>query len=312
MGDLPVSRKRVVGIVALVVLFVSALAAVAVAALAERSTGDAVAVVHLSGQVQEGSVGPFGPAGITPALVRERLEAAEGNPRVRAVVVRLDTPGGTVAAAQEIAQLLEDFPHPVVVSMGDMAASAGYYVAADADRIVAQPGTLTGSIGVIWAFFDVEGLLDRLGVEIDTVVAGEHKDMLLPGRLTPERREIVQDMTDLIYDEFVATVAEGRGLPEAEVRRLATGQLYTGRQALEAGLVDTLGGLEEAVDEAEELAGIDDAAVVDLRPRLLDQLFGSGPGTRLRQLLRPPTRVDDLTRLRQLLESHSVPRLEAP
>jgi protease-4 len=127
--------------------------------------------------------------------------------------------------------------------MGDTTASGGYYIASLADRIIAQPGKLTGCIGVIWTTFDYAGLLDKVGIELDTVTAGKHKDMFLPGRMAPERREIVQDLVDDSYGQFIEAVVDGRGLSHTTVRALATGQVYTGAQALELRLVDELGGL---------------------------------------------------------------------
>lgn len=304
------SRKSLVGVVLILVVLTATVVLVLVPArpgpLAE---GDAVAVIHLAGPIQ-GNVGsPFGPVA-TPLALRERLETAKSDPRVRAVVLRVESPGGTVAASQEMADLIESFSLPIVVSMGDVAASGGYYLSARADRIVAQPGTLTGSIGVIMTVLDVQGLLDKIGVKYDSVTAGEHKDMLAPGRLTPERRAILQTMTDEAYSQFVTAVAEGRGLPEHEVRALATGQPYTGQQALDLGLVDALGGLDTAVDEAEELADIEDAEIVELRPSFLEQLFGgsTGLGDVLERLMGRATGTDELTLLRTLLDSVEAPR----
>jgi protease-4 len=191
----------------------------------------------------------------------------------------MNTGGGTVAASQEIARMVDDFDSdkPIVVSMGDTTASGGYYIASQADRIVAQPGTLTGSIGVIWTTFDYAGLLDKVGIELDTVTAGKHKDMFLPGRMTPERRLIVQNLVDDSYEQFVAAVVNGRGLTDAAVRSLATGQLYTGEDALRLRLVDELGGLEKAIKEAERLAGVTNAQIIEPTPSIWDAFFG-GPG----------------------------------
>lgn len=303
------SRKGLAGIILVLLVLAATVVLVLMPARPGRiAAGDAVAVVHLAGPIQD-SVAPFG-AVVTPVALRERLETAESDPRVRAVVLRLDTPGGTVAASQEMATLIADFPLPIVVSMGDVAASGGYYIAASADRIVAQPGTLTGSIGVILTVLDVQGLLDKIGVKYDAITAGEHKDMLLPGRLTPERRAILQVMADQLYGQFVTAVAEGRGLAEQEVRALATGQPYTGTQALDLGLVDALGGLETAIEQAEELAGIDEAELVELRPSFFELFFGGagGMGGSLQRLLSRDMNVDDLTLLRTLLDGLEAPR----
>ncbi|MDP9023173.1 MAG: signal peptide peptidase SppA [Actinomycetota bacterium] len=306
------SRKRIAGIV-LIVLVIAAVVAVAVVPTGggRGRTGDAVAVVHLAGPIQDSVGSPLGGAAITPMLVRERLEAAEHHAGVQAVVLRLDTPGGTAAASQEVAALIAEFPLPVVVSMGDVAASGGYYAAAGADRIVAKPATMTGSIGVIMTILDVQGLLDKLGVEVEAVTAGQHKDMLLPGRMTPERRAILQTMADQLYDQFVTAVADGRGLSQQQVRQLATGQPYTGQQALDLGLVDVLGGLDEAVNEAEDLAGIEDAHVIELRPSLFEQLFGGPQFGAVQKLLRRGVEGDEIGALRSLLDTVMAPRYGA-
>jgi protease-4 len=272
--------------------------------------GDAVALVRLSGPIQESASGSLlGGGTITPQVVRDRLQSAAQSPSIKAVVLRVDSPGGTVGASQEIAGMVEEFSKPVVVSMGDTAASGGYYISAKADAIVAQPGTLTGSIGVIWSSFDPTGLFKELGIELDAVTAGKHKDMFLPGRLTPPRRKIVQRMVNILYDQFVSAVAQGRELPEAKVRRLATGQLYTGRQALSSGLVDQLGDLDAAVRRAESLAGIEGADVVELSPDLFEQLFGvqAGGALQLPWAAADPTN-GKLLLLREFLTNYMVPR----
>jgi len=229
-----------------------------------------VAVIRLDGIIASSSEdGLLTTAGISPKLVRDYLGKAESDDGVKAVVLRINSPGGSAAASQEIAlevrRFKEETGKPVVISMGDVAASGGYYISAYADKIVANPGTLTGSIGVISHFIYIEGLLEKLGLELETIKTGRHKDMgIWP--LTGEQRQIMQDITDDLYEQFVAAVAEGRGLPVAEVRQLATGQLYTGGQALDLGLVDNLGGLDTAIDLAASLAGISIPEIEEYSP----------------------------------------------
>ena len=219
-----------------------------------------VAVIRLNGIIAgSGQQGLLMSGGISPKLVRGYLKKAESDSGVKAVVLRINSPGGSAAASQEIASDIHRFKNetgkPIVVSMGDIAASGGYYISAYADKIVANPSTLTGSIGVISQFIYVEGLLEKLGLELETVKSGRHKDMgIWP--LTDEQRKIMQDISDDLYEQFVTAVAQGRGLPTEEARGLATGQLYTGNQALGLGLVDKLGGLDTAIDLAASLAGI--------------------------------------------------------
>ncbi len=219
-----------------------------------------VAVIPLSGIIAGTSQqGLLTTGGISPAIMRDYLKKAETDGTVVAVVLRIDSPGGSAAASQEIAsevrRFKEDTGKPVVISMGDVAASGGYYISVYADKIMANPGTITGSIGVITQFIHIEGLLEKLGLELETIKAGKHKDMGIRP-LTEEERQIMQDIADDLYEQFVVAVADGRNLSVTEVRGLATGQPYTGRQALDLGLVDELGGLDEALELAASLAGI--------------------------------------------------------
>jgi protease-4 len=236
--------------------------------------GGRVAVLSLSGPIQSAEGGFIFGSAITPQDVRQKLSWAEGDSGIKAIVLRVDSPGGSVAASQEIVEELEAFDRPIVVSMGDVAASGGYFVSAKADRIVASPGTLTGSIGVIAQAANLEGLYEKLGIEMQTFTAGKHKDMF-SREMTPEEEAIVQGMVDQLYDQFVQVVAEGRGLSEDRVRSLATGQLYTGTQAKELGLVDELGGLQRAIDLAGELGGIEHPeAIYYPSPPLFGRLMG--------------------------------------
>jgi len=246
-----------------------------------------VAVIPLTGTIAGASQqGLLTTGGISPDLVRGYLKRAESDGGVKAVVLRIDSPGGSAAASQEIASAVrrfkEDTGKPVVVSMGDVAASGGYYISVYADKIVANPGTLTGSIGVISQFIYIEGLLEKLGLEMETIKAGEHKDMGIRP-LTDEERQIMQDITQDLYQQFVVAAADGRRLPVATVGALATGQPYTGAQALDLGLVDELGGLDRAVELAASLAGVTAPEVEEYGPSasflqsLLGGLFSSLP-----------------------------------
>ncbi len=242
--------------------------------------GDKIAVIPLSGSITSaGGSLLFGPT-ITPGSVREQLDRAEQDVTVKAVVLRIDSPGGSVAPCQEILREIEKFKQskPVVVTMGEMAASGGYYISAEADKIVALPGTLTGSIGVISQIPNVRGLYQKLGIEMQTFTGGKHKDMYAGLReLTPEEEQIMQQLVDDYYEQFIEAVAEGRGLSKDKVRNLATGQLYSGIEAKELGLVDELGGLDTAIDLAAELAGVTAPRVEYYQPpskSLLEALLG--------------------------------------
>jgi len=246
-----------------------------------------IAVIPLTGTItsQQGSLF-FGPT-ITPGLVREQLGRAEKDVVVKAIVLRIESPGGAVAPCQQILGEIERVKEtkPIVVSMENIAASGGYYISTKADKIVALPGTLTGSIGVISQIPNVEGLYEKLGIKMQTFKGGKYKDMYSGLReLTPEEAEIMQRMTDEYYEQFVEVVAEGRGLSNEEVRSLATGQLYTGTEAQRLGLVDELGGLDTAIDLAAELAGVEAPEVEYYQaPGLtLRSLFGLADAIQLR------------------------------
>jgi protease-4 len=210
-----------------------------------------------------------------PMLVRlrEELKKAAGDKHVRALVLRINTPGGTVTASdiiyRELTLFREETRIPVVAALMDVATSGGYYVALAADRIVAHPTTVTGSIGTIMVTANVEGLLGKLGVAANTIKSAEHKDMGSPFRsLTPEERAIFQSVIDELQRQFVAKVIERRRLPEAAARTLADGRIYTAPQALEKRLVDAIGYLPDAIEAARRASGESEARVIVYkRPR---------------------------------------------
>lgn len=247
---------------------------------ASISMGNKIAVVPLSGTITAESNSLLYLQTITPDSVRQQLARAERDTAVKAIVLRVESPGGVVAPCQEILEEIEKVKQskPIVVSMGSEAASGGYYISCKANRIVALPGTSTGSIGVISQIPNLEGLYDKLGIEMQTFKGGKYKDMYSGLReLTPEEKEIMQQLTDEYYEQFVEVVAEGRGLSIEAVRSLATGQIYSGTKAKELGLVDELGGLDTAIDLAAELAGIESFTVEYYKPQarsLLESLSG--------------------------------------
>lgn len=210
--------------------------------------GARVAIVELEGVIIDAD-----------QIVRQ-LREHQDNPAIRAVVLRINSPGGVVAPTQEIAaavQRLRRAKKPVVASLASVAASGGYYVAAATERIYANPGTLTGSIGVVMQMANVEGLLKKVGVDYVVVKSGQYKDVGNFARtMTPEERRILQALLDDVYGQFVGAVAEGRGLDRQAVLAFADGRIYTGQQARDLKMVDELGGLEEAIEGAGKLAGI--------------------------------------------------------
>ena len=195
------------------------------------------------------------------------------NPLVKAIVVRIDSPGGGVVPSQEIhdavKRIREKQSKLVIASMGTVAASGGYYIAAATDRIVANPGTLTGSIGVIMELANVEGLMKKIGVESVVVKSGAHKDLGSPFRaMNLEDRTILQNVMDDVHSQFIEAVASGRSLDVKTVRALADGRIFTGRQAKVAKLVDELGDLQDAIKLAADMAGLEgEPRVVEPRKR---------------------------------------------
>jgi len=204
------------------------------------------------------------------------------NTSVKAIVFRVESPGGGVAASQEIYEEVKktrDSGKPVVVSMGAMAASGGYYVACGGNRIVANPGTITGSIGVISQFMHFNQLLDKIGVTSTTIKSGKLKDAGSPMRAANEEdKKYFQEMIDDVYEQFITVVANERKLPMDVVRKLADGRVYTGKKAYEVGLIDTLGTYEDAIGIAAEMANITGTPATireKKKEKLSDILFGN-------------------------------------
>lgn len=231
-----------------------------------RKSGEAVGLVKIEGTISDSS-DIFGEGGSQEIV--DLLDDAAEDPSIKAVVLRVNTPGGSASASWEISEAVRRVKaagKPVVVSMGSQATSGGYYVSALADRIIATPSTMTGSIGVIMSLANLQGLFDKIGYQQEVIKSGPYKDIGSESReMLPEEREILQTMVDEIYDQFVQVVAEGRKMDAARVRELADGRIMTGEQALAAGLVDELGDLNRAVEVAAELAGIEgEPKVVEL------------------------------------------------
>jgi len=237
-----------------------------------------IAVIRLSGFITTVDSSLLAGSAITPNLVRDYLTQAQEDKAVEAIVFYIESPGGEIAPCQEILWEIERVGEEktIVVSMGGTATSGGYYISTKADKIVALPTTMTGSIGVISQIVNVEGLLNKLGIEIETFTGGRYKDMYRGFRdMTQEEEDIMQATVDEYYELFIEVVAEGRGLSKEDVRNLATGQSYTGTKAKELGLIDELGDLNTAINLTAEIAGIEDPVVEYYRK----------PGLTLRSLL---------------------------
>ena len=214
----------------------------------DKADGPKVGIVEVSGMIADAS----------PVL--EDLKKMRQDDAVRAIVLRIDSPGGAVAPSQEIFRAVRQTSETkkVVASMGAVAASGGYYAAAAADGIVASPGTITGSIGVIMGYANFSELLGRIGMTPVVIKSGDFKDLGSPVReMRPAEREVLQRLSDGIHRQFIRDVAEGREMDLQRVADLADGRVYTGEEAKALGLIDRLGNIEDAIDWAGELGGIE-------------------------------------------------------
>ncbi len=214
----------------------------------EMRKGEQVGVIEVNGMIVESK------------KIIGQLRDFRENDHIKAIVLRIDSPGGAVGPSQEIyAEVKRTVKKkPVVASMGAIAASGGYYVAASADGIVANPGTITGSIGVLMQLTDFRDLFEKIGIQSDVVKSGEYKDLGSPFRSISETEEgLLQQFVDAVHRQFVSDVAEGRNLDEETVGGLANGMIFTGEFALEAGLIDRMGNFNDAVEWAGRKGGID-------------------------------------------------------
>jgi protease IV len=262
----PMKRKRAVRTV-LALLGLLILAVIGVSVLTSLAldggllVGERVALIRIEGVI------------LDSRETIEELHRFTDNPSIKAVVLRIDSPGGGVVPSQEIHREVlkarKDGRLKVVASMGNLAASGGYYIAVATDKIVANPGTLTGSIGVIMELANVQGLLEKVGVQSVIIKSGRYKDLASPLRaMSEEDRALLQRLLDDVHDQFIQAVAAGRALNVEEVRPLADGRIFTGRQARTAKLVDELGDLQDAIKLAARLVGIEgEPRVVEPRKR---------------------------------------------
>lgn len=209
---------------------------------------DSVALIKIEGPI------------IDSADAIEEIKEYSGDSSIKAIVLRINSPGGAVAPSQEIHDEVKKAAEkkPVVVSMAAVAASGGYYISVPATKIISNPGTITGSIGVIMEVPNISGLLEKVGVKSEVIKSGKHKDLASVFRgIGKEEREIIQNVLDDVHEQFIEAVANARNMDINEVRKIADGRIFSGRQALEAGLVDEIGNIEDAILTAGELGGIE-------------------------------------------------------
>jgi len=231
---------------------------------------DVIAVIDLSGPIvdEETSSDPlsFSSNVISSRQVKSVLKDLKEDDKVKAIVIRLNSPGGGVVASDELYRSILSVKEkkPVVFSFGDVAASGGYYIAAAGNKIVANPATITGSIGVIAQFPELTGLYEKVGVKMTTFKSGEFKDIGSTDRpVTESETQIMQSIITDSYDQFISAIVNGRNMDEANVRQLADGRIYSGIQAKQNGLIDELGTVETAIEIAKELSKVEDPSVIE-------------------------------------------------
>lgn len=250
--------------------------------------GEKVALVRIAGVILDSTD------------VIEELKKYSKDNSIKAIVIRVDSPGGGVAPSQEIYKEILKIKEKkkIVVSMGSVAASGGYYISSPADKIVANAGTLTGSIGVIMEIPNVAGLMEKIGVKTQVIKSGKHKDIASVFKsLSPEEKLILQTVLDDVHDQFIQAVSDARGMKFEDIKELADGRIFTGRMAKKLGLVDELGNLQDAIMLAGKLTGIKGEPDVvykkekfgfldmlrgELHGKLINNVF---PGIRLKYLL---------------------------
>lgn len=221
-----------------------------------------IGILNISGPITfSGEAGNIlGPVGGVESWIHQ-LNQLEKNKNVKALIVRINSPGGTVGSSQELYQAIQSFKRakqvPVVASIGDMGASGAYWTALAADEIVANSGSLIGSIGVILGGYEMSGLMEKLGIKANTIKSGPYKDIMSPSReMTDEERLLLQSVVDDVYQQFRTVVSQRRGFHKKELDLLADGQIFTGRQAAMLGLIDREGTLKDVVDTLSDEIGI--------------------------------------------------------
>ena len=245
--------------------------------------GKKIAVVYCLGPIMTGKSesGFMGGESMGSTTIIEALRKANEDKNVVAIVLRVDSPGGSALASDLIWHETQVIKKPIVASMGDVAASGGYYISMGADKIFAAPGTITGSIGVVGGKMAMTGLFNKVGITTETIERGKNSGIFSSsGKFTDSQRDVVKKMMEDMYGQFTSKAAKGRNMPVEKLAKLAGGRVYTGRQAKENGLIDELGTLHDAVAEAKKLAGLDASTEVRIEvlpepTNFFESLFGN-------------------------------------
>lgn len=240
-------------------------------------SGGKVAIVNIKGVI------------IDSSSTIDEIKQYRKNPTIKAIILRVDSPGGAVVPSQEIYEEIKRTTKvkPVVVSMGSVAASGGYYISCPASKIIANPGTITGSIGVLMELPNIKGLLDKLGIKSEIVKSGKYKDITSPFKpLQKDEREVLQRLIDDVHEQFMNAVSEGRKIPIENVRKIADGRVFTGIKAKELGLVDEIGDLDHAIKVAAQLGKIrGEPEIVHKKTSIIKEILKGDAESLLRKIL---------------------------
>ncbi|HHT9118752.1 MAG TPA: signal peptide peptidase SppA [Candidatus Hypogeohydataceae bacterium YC38] len=245
----------------------------------EGSGEKKIVMIPIQGIIRSESMAFLPDESAVVEVFKKQLEHIKKDARVEALLLRIDSPGGGITASDiiynEIIKYKEETKKKVVACMGDVAASGGYYISVGADKIVAHPTTVTGSIGVIMPLINVSGLIQRYGIEDKSITSGAMKDIGSPTRpMRPEEEAVLKEIIQEMYNRFVTVISKGRNMDIEDVKRLADGRIYTAQQAQEKGLVDQVGYISDAIKLTKELAGLKEARVIKYRKRWqLSDLF---------------------------------------
>lgn len=249
----------------------------------------AIGMIDISGPIDAGNGGVFAPGGLNSIL--DQIHAHRDDDRVKALIVRINSPGGTVGASQEIYQELKKFKSkthkPVIVSVADLGASGAYWVALAGDVIVANPGSMVGSVGVIMSGPDFQQVPQRYGIGMRTVKSGKYKDMFNSWRpVTTEEKAMMQSMLDDVHEQFISVLILERGIATQSALVIAQGQVFSGRQAVDLGLIDELGGLSDAIDIAKRKAKLGkDVEILQKSESSMQELLQQYIGSEVRSLM---------------------------
>lgn len=277
-------------------------AGLAASPTASIGPASSVAVIHIEGVISASSSSGLlsGSTTATPESLIKQLRAADKDSRVASVLLRIDSPGGSAAASQEIFEEVKRMKKPVIVSIADVGASGAYYISCGADEIMASRASSVGSIGVIMQVANLEELYAKIGIKYQTVKQGKYKDMGSSDRpLTAEELALLDQESKEVYDQFIGDVAKSRKLDEAKVRELATGQVWNGTTAKELGLIDSIGNYRDAVDRAGKLGKISgEPGIVSYDQPSLWEILTNPAGS---------AGLSSLTRILNLMDRNALP-----